>query len=78
MEFAVLFTRQECLSVPDDQTFLYFVDIKDQPYFIRIFKETLEPVPFQSITGGLFVYIENGKIEIIPPSPQLTRSNRIE
>ena len=78
MEFAVLFTRQECEIIPDEQSFMHFVDIKDQPYFIRIFKDTLDPVPIQSLTGGLFVYIENGRIEIVPPPPKLTRSKRIE
>ena len=75
MEFFVLFTREECVSLPEDQSYVYYDEIKEKPYFIRIFKDTLEPVPIQNITGGLFVYRENGngKIEIIPPSPKLIR-----
>ncbi len=76
MEFAVLFTREECASIPSDQCFIYYAELNNLPYFIRIFKDTLKPVPSEMITGGLFVYRENGngKIEIIPPSPKLIHS----
>jgi hypothetical protein len=76
MDFAVVFTREEMQACifPKDQDYIYYADIDNIAYFVRVYKDTLEKVPIKNITGGLFVYIENGKVELVPPPPKLMRS----
>lgn len=77
MDFAVVFTRkeiQDCLCIPKEQDYIYYGDMNNISYFVRVYKDTLEKVPYESLTGGLFVYIENGKLELVPPPPILRRS----
>ena len=73
MDFAIVFTREECLAL--NQTFIYYGDIDNTSYFALINGNTSELVPFEQVKrkGGIAVYfVDDGILTRIPPKLTLS------
>ena len=74
MDFARVFTREECVAIPN-QKFIYYGDIDNIPYYAMLYKDTAELVPVDQVKGGIAVYFDDdGILTKIPPPPKLYRS----
>ena len=63
MDIIMVFTREECASLPKNQHFIYYGCINEIPYFARLYSDTLEIVPPDKTTGGMLVYYDEDTLK---------------